>query len=534
MVGLSSDHSGGGGWSISATMPPQLPRRRLLCALALALLASPATAQRASPSSLRREPSTGEVVAHPHFSARGATLSRPPVVAFYYAWYGNPENDGSYRHWNHAALPHWDAAVNAATFGSADPDAEALAAHVRLEPPQRVHAAFYPERGCYSSVDPNALDAQIEEALAAGIDAFAVSWWGRPEHKGAADSQGVNTDQAVFALVAAAERSIRRRSDPTSDDGDRLDGGLGLAGEGGGMRVAFHLEPYPGRTAETVRADLRYLIDRFGASDALLRGGAERGSGPVFFVYDSYLTAAAEWATLLGPRTDGSSGSSGSSVRGTALDGFFVGLWLTRSDAAQIERGGFDGAYTYFASDASSDASDPSRWRGMAEEARSRRLAFVPCVGPGYNDTKVRPWNARATRGREGGRRYARRWRLALDAAPAAVGVTSWNEWGEGTQIEPAAARPGYAAYDVAEDARADEPGWRAAIREEGAGGADPGGGSSSNGRGEAGTLGARADPGLYLDVTRHFARRLASPGFDGGGAGEVPEDGAARGREEL
>ena len=289
--------------------------------------------------------------------------------------------------------------MNAATFGSADPDAEALAAHVRLEPPQRVHAAFYPERGCYSSVDPNALDAQIEEALAAGIDAFAVSWWGRPEHKGAADSQGVNTDQAVFALVAAAERSIRRRSDPTSDDGDRLDGGLGLAGEGGGMRVAFHLEPYPGRTAETVRADLRYLIDRFGASDALLRGGAERGSGPVFFVYDSYLTAAAEWATLLGPRTDGSSGSSGSSVRGTALDGFFVGLWLTRSDAAQIERGGFDGAYTYFASDASSDASDPSRWRGMAEEARSRRLAFVPCVGPGYNDTKVRPWNAWATGG---------------------------------------------------------------------------------------------------------------------------------------
>ena len=36
------------------------------------------------------------------------------------------------------------------------------------------------------------------------------------------------------------------------------------------------------------------------------------------------------------------------------------------------------------------------------------------------------------------------------------------------------------------------------------------------------------------MDVTRHFARRLASPGFDAGGAGEVPEDGAARGREEL
>jgi hypothetical protein len=27
--------------------------------------------------------------------------------AFYYLWYGNPEHDGQWLHWNHRILPHW-------------------------------------------------------------------------------------------------------------------------------------------------------------------------------------------------------------------------------------------------------------------------------------------------------------------------------------------------------------------------------------------------------------------------------------------
>ena len=122
-------------------------------------------------------------------------------------------------------------------------------------------------------------------------------------------------------------------------------------------------------------------------------------------------------------------------------------LPASRSEGAPLEMGGFDGGYTYFASPTTSYGADPRNWREMSEEAAARGLMFIPSVGPGYNDTKIRPWNSAATRSREGGRAYARAWRAALKADPAAVTITSYNEWGEGTQIEPAEARLGYVPY---------------------------------------------------------------------------------------
>ena len=63
---------------------------------------------------------------------------------------------------------------------------------------------------------------------------------------------------------------------------------------------------------------------------------------------------------------------------------------------------------------------------------------FYPSVGPGYNDTLIRPWNAQQTRSRGRGRYYDSMWQTALNAAPSGVTITSYNEWGEGTQVEGA------------------------------------------------------------------------------------------------
>ena len=65
-------------------------------------------------------------------------------------------------------------------------------------------------------------------------------------------------------------------------------------------------------------------------------------------------------------------------------------------------------------------------------------LIFVPSVGPGYIDTRVRPWNGQTTRHRRKGDYYKLAWRTATSLMPKFVSITSFNEWHEGTQIETA------------------------------------------------------------------------------------------------
>jgi hypothetical protein len=69
-------------------------------------------------------------------------------------------------------------------------------------------------------------------------------------------------------------------------------------------------------------------------------------------------------------------------------------------------------------------------------------------VGPGYDGTRA--GEASLGRGRRNGQTYDALWTAALAAKPDLVSVTSFNEWGEGTQIEPAEAKRGYRSYDGA------------------------------------------------------------------------------------
>jgi len=70
--------------------------------------------------------------------------------------------------------------------------------------------------------------------------------------------------------------------------------------------------------------------------------------------------------------------------------------------------------------------------------ARKNSLLFIPSVGPGYDDMRVRPWNGINTRLRKRGLYYETAWRTAVDLDAKIISITSFNEWHEGTQIEPA------------------------------------------------------------------------------------------------
>ena len=101
--------------------------------------------------------------------------------------------------------------------------------------------------------------------------------------------------------------------------------------------------------------------------------------------------------------------------------------------------GGFDGVYTYFAADDFSFGLTFSNWGIISRFTREHNLIFIPSFGPVYNDLQVRPWNKMTSRERKNGVYYCEGFRAALEHSRGGiVSITSFNEWGEGTQIEPA------------------------------------------------------------------------------------------------
>jgi glycoprotein endo-alpha-1,2-mannosidase len=338
---------------------------------------------------------------------QAAEFPKREVHAFFYLWYGIPETDARYLHWNHSILPHWDS-VKATQWPSGV-----------LGPPDDIGATYFPARGLYSSCDPATLREQMHQARQeAGIDVMVASWWPR----GRPDGQGVDTDRCMLPLLDAAEEA--------------------------GVTVAVHLEPYEGRNPTTVRDDIAYLHEQYGSHPALHRFARRPGSKPLpmVYIYDSYHNPPEQWAELLQPsQTDGSKPQSLQSIRGTELDIIAIGLLIEAHDRSALKSGGFDGFYTYFAATGATFGASTRNWPTLARWAREDGMEFIPSVGPGYDDTRIRPWNGANRRPRERGTYYRRMWDAATSPELLAAGstrivsITSYNEWGEGTQIEPAA-----------------------------------------------------------------------------------------------
>jgi hypothetical protein len=177
-----------------------------------------------------------------------------------------------------------------------------------------------------------------------------------------------------------------------------------------GLALAVHLEPYGGRTPGSVVGDLQYLA-RFGVRDV--------------YVYHPLDDTSADWSAARPAMPPGMR-----LLAGTEKVGFAVAA-------------GFDGVYTY----------DFVTWRGgrfarFCAQAHSLGLLCAPSVGPGYDGRRA--GEAPVGRPRRNGATYDALWRAAIGANPDVISITSFNEWGEGTQIEPAEPKRGYRCYDGA------------------------------------------------------------------------------------
>jgi hypothetical protein len=177
-----------------------------------------------------------------------------------------------------------------------------------------------------------------------------------------------------------------------------------------GLGIALHVEPYRGRTPARAAEDIARLHDEHGITD--------------FYVYDADRDPAAEWAEAL-----------------STLDG--VRIFGHTPMVGRAKASGFDGLYTY----------DVVTWNGtlfrrLCTQAHAAGLLCAPSVGPGY-DARLAT-RIESVRPRNDGHTYDSMWKTALKAKPDLVTVTSYNEWQEGTQIEPARVALGKPSYEGA------------------------------------------------------------------------------------
>ena len=323
----------------------------------------------------------------------GPSGAPPEVHITYYPWYANPATDGSYGHWSGSVLDDFNV-----------PTGEMALA------PDDITANFWPVAGLYSSMDPATVDRQMAEIASTGVDVVTVSWWGpnSPENRA-----------MPIVLDAAADHDLR---------------------------VTALIEP-AFATALEARSWIVYLIDTYGGHPAFYRS-AHHGGRPLFYTFAPMKFEAAklsfgippdEWAQVLTP-------GGSRTIRGTAYDAAIVAHVEVSLFVHLAAWAGFDAVNNYFASGSVTlpgttiglpTSGDTASWPDLLAGAQFHGVDFYPSVGPGYKDLRIRPRNVAATRDRRDGAYYAAMVGAACRTNPDVISITSYNEWHEGTQIEP-------------------------------------------------------------------------------------------------
>ncbi|HLV78907.1 MAG TPA: endo-1,3-alpha-glucanase family glycosylhydrolase [Chthonomonadaceae bacterium] len=305
----------------------------------------------------------------------------PHLLAHYMSWYQIEKGPGdatrTWAHWR------WDG-----PGAHHDPEKR------RDDGLRDIASVFYPLIGPYSSVSRAVVRYHLETARAAGIQGLIVDWYGI----------GDNTDAPIPLLL---------------EEADRL-----------GMRIAICYEEklnflWRGVKSrdEAIRdamADLKYVVSRYTSNAAYLR----RDGKPVIFQFDGWGEGP------LGPKY-----FTPEELK-RILGSLPAPVAYCRQGLTPAYHPEIPGAFQWW----SSSAADI---RGFAEQARQMvqegKLAFFANeISPGFDDTGVWGWGdgARVTP-RAGLSLLRATFDLAFTAHPELVQIVTWNDFNEGTVVEP-------------------------------------------------------------------------------------------------
>lgn len=250
-------------------------------------------------------------------------------------------------------------------------------------------STHYPALGAYDTHDPKVVEQHCRQAKDAGLTGFIATWWG----------QGDFHDQGLPLLLDTAQKH--------------------------GLKITIYYETVKPRGAPTPEGavrDILYVLERYGKHPAWLKVNNK----PVLFVYGRAVgeIKLAGWQQAIAEVNQ-------------KYPAVFIGDQISEKAAAV-----FDGIHTYNITGKTKGMSTDELHAWAKENyAQAVKLAGdkISCltVIPGYDDSTLDRPKPRPVTDRHEGQTYRVLWGEAITARPNWVLITSWNEWHEGSEIEP-------------------------------------------------------------------------------------------------
>ncbi len=252
----------------------------------------------------------------------------------------------------------------------------------------------------YSSDDPAAIARHVRQAQGIGLDGFLLHWF----------VPGGRTDRNFATLLAMSQGSRFASS----------------------VVFSRHIWHGGGASRQTIAEALAHIINQYGSHPNFLRVDGK----PVIFFTDVYRT----------PPTGETPQQFWASMR-SLVDPQQQTVWIAEGlDPSYLAV--FDGLYVFKITHATSpdDYRKSSRWasrvRSWAEQMGQPRL-WLATISPGWDDLRsgcrpdVRVDNTLHRLDRAGGSIYTATFNAAVASQPDWLIVGSFNEWVEGSYIEP-------------------------------------------------------------------------------------------------
>lgn len=240
----------------------------------------------------------------------------------------------------------------------------------------------------YDSNDPMVIKEHISLAKWAGIDVFICSWWGMDDF----------SDRVFRKALSIAEKEKRVP-----------------------VKWTIYYETVSQVAVDKVEAtvkDIMYILKEYADSPAFFKVDGK----PVIFIYGRALSQLGDkWRDIV------------KEVKRLSKDKV---LFICDSlDARWLDA--FDGLHEYNPVGAVLAKADMfRRYKACKEICEKRGKISCATVIPGYDDSNVRPKNP-IIRLRDEGKLYKELWENAIKANVDWVLICTFNEWHEGTEIEP-------------------------------------------------------------------------------------------------